>query len=77
MARDMQGFGLALLNRFAGNKGVQKMKFDKAAQGVIFQASKTGFRAAGAANRGFKAVRNKIKPSRLEKPSASGDMIFT
>lgn len=72
MARDLQGFGLALLNRFAGNKGVQKMKLDKAAQRVIFQASKTGFRAAGAANRGFKSVREKIKPSRLEKPSTSG-----
>ena len=72
MARDLQGFGLALLNRFAGNKGVQKMKLDKAAQGVIFKASKTGFRAAGAANRGFKAVRNKLKPNRLEKPSTSG-----
>lgn len=71
MARDLAGFGLALLNRFAGNRAVQKMKLDKAAEGVIFQASKTGFRTGGAVNRGFRQVRDKLKPSRLEKPAAS------
>lgn len=72
MGRDAQGWGLALLNRFAGSKGVQKMKLDKAAQGIIYQASKTGFRAAGATNRGFKLVRDKLKPNRLEQPQSSG-----
>ena len=72
MARDLQGFGLALLNRFASNRTVQKMKLDKAAEGVIFQASKTGFKVAGAANRGFKKVSGKGKADRLSKPAASG-----
>ena len=74
MARDLQGFGLALLNRFAGSKAAQKTKLDKAAEGIIFSASKTGFRAAGAANRGYKAVRDKLKPSRLDKPTSSGGL---
>ncbi len=74
MAKDLQGFGLALLNRFAGNRTVQKIKLDKAAEGVIFQASKTGFRTAGAANRGFKAVRDKLKPNRLEKPTGNAGL---
>lgn len=67
MARDIQGVGLAWLNRFAGNRTVQRLKLDKPAEKVLYQGTKTGFKTATAANRAFKAVQNLVKPARLEK----------
>ncbi len=67
MARDIQGWGLAWLNRFAGSAVVQRMKLNKPAEKALYQASKTGFKTAGAANRAFKSVQKLVKPARLDK----------
>lgn len=67
MARDIQGIGLAFINRFAGNRFVQRSKLDKPAEKLLYQGSKTGFRTATAVSRGFKSIQNMVKPARLEK----------
>lgn len=72
MARDIQGIGLSWLNRFAGSQLVQRMKLNKPAEKVLYQASKTGFKTAGAANRAFRSVQGLVKPARLEKSTPPG-----
>jgi alkylation response protein AidB-like acyl-CoA dehydrogenase len=66
------GLGLRALGRFAGSDLVDRLGIRKQAEGVVYRATRDGFRAVGAANRTFKQVQgNGKKPARL-KPSGSG-----
>lgn len=67
MARDIQGAGLAFINRLGGSSFMQRFKLDKPAEKILYQGSKTGFKTATAVNRAFKAVQKLVKPTRLEK----------
>lgn len=65
--RDSMGFGLALLNRFAGWPLIDRLGLRKTSEQVVYQATKTGFRVAGAAARSFKAAQKRVKPARLSR----------
>lgn len=63
--RDSMGFGLKLLNLFASWPLIDKLGLRKSSERVVYQATKLGFRTAGAAGRSFKAVQKQLKPARL------------
>ncbi len=70
--RDIQGFGLSLLNRFAGSETVDKLGLRKPAEKALYTASKASFGAANLANQQFRAVRNLLKPERLQNAPSGG-----
>ncbi len=74
--RDVLGYGLAALNWVAGSPVLDRLGLRKRAEQVAFQASKTGFRVAGAASRGFSSAQGLTKPARLpvSKPSDLFDL---
>ncbi len=63
--RDSMGFGLALLNLFAGWSLIDKLGLRKPSERVVYQATKLGFRTAGSVGRSFKAMQKQLKPARL------------
>ena len=63
--RDVMGYGLAALNRLAGSPVLDRLGLRTRAEQVAFQASKSGFRVAGAATRGFSAAQGLTRPARL------------
>jgi alkylation response protein AidB-like acyl-CoA dehydrogenase len=65
--RDIMGLGLAALNRFAGWSLIDRLGLRKSSERVVYQATKLGFRSAGAVGRSFKATQKLIKPARLSK----------
>ncbi|WP_206518127.1 acyl-CoA dehydrogenase family protein [Rhodococcus sp. X156] len=72
--RDAMGYGLAALNWLAGSSVLDRLKMRKRAEQVAYQASRSGFRVAGAASRGFSAVNQLGKPARL--PAARPSDLF-
>ncbi|MQA28197.1 MAG: acyl-CoA dehydrogenase [Micromonosporaceae bacterium] len=66
------GFGLAILNRLARLRAIDRFGLRKPAERVVFEATRTGFRTLGAANRTFKAVQRLGKPARLPAAPSSG-----
>ena len=72
--RDAMGMGLAVLNRLAGSKTMDRWGLRKPAERVVFEATRTGFRTLGAVNRSFKAVQKLTQPARL--PSARSGHLF-
>ena len=72
--RDAMGFGLAILHHIAKLPMLDRLGLRKPAERVIFEATKTGFRVAGAASRQFKAASKLTKPERL--PKAAGSDLF-
>lgn len=64
--RDVQGLGLAALNRLAGSKALDRLGLKKPTEKALYQASRTGFKVAGTAGRQFKAVKNLLSPARME-----------
>ncbi|TCN33421.1 hypothetical protein EV644_12242 [Kribbella orskensis] len=68
--RDAIGVGVALLNRLAKSRVVDRLGLRKRSERVVFEATKTGFRTAGALTRSFTAATKLAKLSRL--PSAKG-----
>lgn len=63
--RDLQGFGLSLLNRFAGSKAVDALGLRKPAEKALYTASRASFGAANLAGQQLKAVRGLLQPDRL------------
>jgi hypothetical protein len=49
--RDAIGVGVALLNRLAGSRAIDRLGLRKQTERVVFEATKTGFRTAGALTR--------------------------
>src|SRR4051794_32932571 len=68
------GLGLRALNGFAGLEVIDRLGLRKPAERLIFTSSRSGFRAAGAAGRTFKAASRLTGPARL--PSTSGGGLF-
>lgn len=68
--RDAIGVGVALLNRLANSRAIDRLGLRKPAERAVFEATKTGFRTAGALSRRFTAASKLAKPSRL--PAARG-----
>ena len=65
LANNAMGFGLRVLNRFAGLPVVDRLGLRKPAEKVLYQATRTGFRTVGALNRSFSATRKLLQPARL------------
>src|SRR5690349_8983569 len=68
--RDAIGVGVALLNKLARSRTIDRFGLRKPAERAVFEATKTGFRTAGALSRRFAAVSKPAAPSRL--PAAQG-----
>ncbi|MFC4004119.1 acyl-CoA dehydrogenase family protein [Prauserella oleivorans] len=66
------GLGLAVLNRLAGSKLLDRAGLRKPVENVVSSATRAGFRAAGAANRTFKATTRLGKPARLAPAPEAG-----
>jgi alkylation response protein AidB-like acyl-CoA dehydrogenase len=64
--RDAMGVALAVLNRIAGARLVQRFRLNKPIERGVYQATRTGFRTLGAATRSFQAAQRLGKPARLE-----------
>ena len=62
--RDAMGVGLAALNRVASLPVIDRLNLRKPAERAVYQASRTGFKAVGAANRAFTAVGKRGKAER-------------
>lgn len=67
----IMGFGLRVLNRFAGSDLIDRLRLRKASEQTLFHATRMGFRAAGAVGRSFSAVQKLVKPARLKGASPS------
>jgi len=63
--RNAMGVGLAALTRLAGSRTIERAGLRAPVQSVVSAATRGGFKAAGAANRTFKAARRRAAPSRL------------
>ena len=68
--RDAIGIGVAWLNRLAKSRAIDRFGLRKQTERVVFEATKTGFRTAGALTRRFAAASKLAAPSRL--PAARG-----
>jgi alkylation response protein AidB-like acyl-CoA dehydrogenase len=69
----VMGYGLRALNRFAGLPLVDRLGLRKSSEQALYQATKAGFRTAGAVGRTFAAAQKLVKPARPAK-SRSGDL---
>ncbi|MER7245621.1 acyl-CoA dehydrogenase family protein [Kribbella sp. NPDC000426] len=68
--RDAIGVGVALLNKLARWRAIDRFGLRKPAERAVFEATKTGFRTAGALSRRFSAATKLTAPARL--PAAKG-----
>ncbi|WP_106177835.1 acyl-CoA dehydrogenase family protein [Prauserella shujinwangii] len=66
------GFGLAALTKLAGTKTLDRVGLRKPVENLVSAATRNGFRAAGAANRTFKAAQRLGRPARLEPAPDTG-----
>src|SRR5689334_19050108 len=73
MRRRVMGLGLKMLNRLAGSPAVDRLGLRKPIERAVFNASKAGFRTAGAVGRRFKGGPKKGAAARLQ-PAARGGM---
>ncbi|MGI8664694.1 MAG: acyl-CoA dehydrogenase family protein [Jatrophihabitans sp.] len=67
--RDAIGLSLAVLNRLARVRALDRLGLRVPVQRTVFQATRTGFRTLGAVSRTFQAARPQSSPHR---PAASG-----
>jgi alkylation response protein AidB-like acyl-CoA dehydrogenase len=75
--RDAIGVGVALLNRLARSRAIDRFGLRKQTERVVFEATKTGFRTAGALTRRFAAASKLAAPSRLPAARATGKFDLT
>ncbi|TCO32767.1 hypothetical protein EV652_104373 [Kribbella steppae] len=75
--RDAIGRGVALLNRLANSRAIDRFGLRKQTERVVFEATKTGFRTAGALTRSFTAASKLAQPSRLPVAKGSGRFDLT
>lgn len=74
--RDAMGTGLAALNKLAGSRAIDRLGLRKPAERTVYEASRTGFKVVGKANRAFAKVpslSSQRKPARPGQPSG-GDL---
>ncbi len=73
--QDPIGFAVAMLNKLAQTSALDRFGLRRPAQRVVFEATRSGFRTLGAANRTFaRAGRTKGTPARV--PAASSRGVF-
>ena len=72
--RDAMGAALAVLNRLASTAVLDRFGLRKPVERTVYEATKTGFTAVGAASRTFAATTKLGKPGRL--PSAPDKGLF-
>lgn len=72
--RDAMGLGLSVLNKVAGSPVIDRLGIRKPAERAVYEATRSGFRAVGAVNRGFARVGSVKAPSRL--PAAPQTDLF-
>ncbi|HEY3002969.1 MAG TPA: acyl-CoA dehydrogenase family protein [Kribbellaceae bacterium] len=79
--RDAIGMGVAMLNRLAKSKTLDRLGLRKQAERVVFEGTKTGFRTAGAISRNFAAAQKAAAraggPARLPAAKGSGRFDLT
>ncbi|HYU85645.1 MAG TPA: acyl-CoA dehydrogenase, partial [Kribbellaceae bacterium] len=79
--RDAIGTGVAMLNRLAKSKTLDRFGLRKQAERVVFEGTKTGFRTAGAISRNFAAAQKAAAkaggPARLPAAKGSGRFDLT
>ncbi|NIK58351.1 acyl-CoA dehydrogenase family protein [Kribbella shirazensis] len=75
--RDAIGVGVALLNKLARSRAIDRFGLRKPAERAVFEATKTGFRTAGALSRRFTAASKPAAPSRLPAARGSGRFDLT
>jgi alkylation response protein AidB-like acyl-CoA dehydrogenase len=66
------GLGLRTLGRIAGSDVVDRLGVRRPAERVLYRATRDGFRAAGAAGRSFKTMKNGGQGTRLSTTAGSG-----
>jgi alkylation response protein AidB-like acyl-CoA dehydrogenase len=64
------GLGLAALNRLAAAPALDRLRLRKPVERAVYEASRTGFRSAGAATRAFSSVSKLTAPKR---PASAGE----
>ncbi|MGH3365936.1 MAG: acyl-CoA dehydrogenase family protein, partial [Nocardioidaceae bacterium] len=75
--RDALGVGVAVLNRLAGVRALDRLGLRKPTERVVFQATKTGFRTLGALSRGFPTGAVSRRPARLPASPSTGRFDLT
>ncbi|MBB6570368.1 acyl-CoA dehydrogenase family protein [Kribbella sandramycini] len=75
--RDVIGVGVALLNRLAKSRTIDRLGWRRQTERVVFEATKSGFRTAGALSRSFSAASKLTKPARLPAARGSGRFDLT
>jgi hypothetical protein len=66
--RDAMGVGLAALNKLAASTVIDRMGMRKPTERAVYEATRSGYRAVGALNRGFRTVKTAGKAARLPTP---------
>lgn len=66
------GLGLRALTRLAGSDLLDRVGIRRHVERVVFQATKSGFRSAGAAGRTFKAAGKLARPARQPRARSAG-----
>ncbi|WP_092527305.1 acyl-CoA dehydrogenase family protein [Amycolatopsis arida] len=66
------GLGLAALTKLAGSKVIDRVGLREPVQNLVTAGTRTGFRAAGAASRSFRAARRLGQPVRLAPTEDTG-----
>lgn len=68
--RDIMGSALAVLNKIASSRVIDRLGMRKPTERVVFEATRTGFRTAGAVSRTFTRKTGSNGPARLAERSA-------
>ncbi|MGH3314934.1 MAG: acyl-CoA dehydrogenase family protein, partial [Nocardioidaceae bacterium] len=75
--RDALGMGVAVINKLAGVRALDRFGLRKPTERVVFQATRTGFRTLGAISRGFPVGAVARKPARLPVAASRGRFDLT
>jgi hypothetical protein len=76
--RDALGVGVAVINRLAGAKALDRWGLRKPTERVVFEATRTGFRTLGAISRGFPVgPASRKQPARLPAAPSTGKFDLT
>ncbi len=75
--RDALGMGVAVINKLAGARALDRFGLRKPTERVVFEATRTGFRTLGAISRGFPVGTVGRKPARLPAAASRGRFDLT
>ena len=75
--RDALGMGVAVINKLAGVRALDRFGLRKPTERVVFEATRTGFRTLGAISRGLPVGTVARKPARLPAAASRGRFDLT